>query len=209
MNSVRRMLLAAAIGVPTGVGGFLLAERLLGWEGAASNGPAVASRGVPALGGPFQLTSHRGERVDEKTFRGKVQLLFFGFTNCPDVCPTALNLMSEMLDRLGQDGRDIQPLFVTVDPDRDTVEVLARYVEAFHPAIVALTGSGSEIDAIAKAYRVYYQKVPSSSGLGYVMDHTATIYVIDRNGAFRATLDLHQAPDDALNVLRRFAVPGS
>lgn len=208
MNLMRRMLLAAAIGIPTGAGGFLLAERLLGGENAATDGPLAPSRGMPALGGPFQLTSHRGDRVDEKTYRGKVQLIFFGFTNCPDVCPTALNLMSELLDRLGPDGRDFQPLFVTVDPDRDTVDALARYVEAFHPTIVALTGTGAEIDAIAKAYRVYYRKVPSSSGLGYVMDHTATIYVLDRDGAFRSTLDLHQAPDDAINVLRRFVVSG-
>ena len=203
MTPSRRVLLAAAVGLPASAIGFALSE----WierRFMNSSDAAVALRGIAGIGGPFRLSSHRGERVDETSFRDKMQLVFFGFTHCPDVCPTALALISEMLDRLGPDAAGFQPLFVTVDPERDTPQVLARYVEAFHPSMVGLTGTLDEIEGIAKAFRVYFKKVPSSSGLGYVMDHTATIYVLDRAGVFRATLDIHQTPGDALDVLRRF-----
>ena len=202
MTPSRRVLLAAAVALPASALGFVLSE----WierRNVSTDDAAVSSRGIAGIGGAFGLTDHRGNRVDETTFRGKVRLLFFGFTHCPDVCPTALSLISDLLDRLGADAATIQPLFVTVDPERDTAEVLARYVDAFHPSIIGLTGTLAEIEGIAKAFRVYFKKVPSSSALGYTMDHTATIYVLDRGGAFRSTLDIHQAPDDALAVLRR------
>lgn len=205
MTTSRRLLLAVAIGLTVG---FLTVQIIERWTTDSGDRP-VPLRGIPGIGGPFRLTSHRGERVDETTFRGKVQILFFGFANCPDVCPTALNLMSELLDRLGSDARQFQPIFVTVDPARDTTEVLARYVAAFHDSIVGLTGSDTEIATIAKAFRVYYEKVTIDSALGYVIDHTASIYVLDREGVFRATLDIHQAPDDALAVLRRFIATAS
>lgn len=205
MTTSRRLLLATAIGLTVG---FLAVQIIERWTTDSGDRP-VPLRGIPGVGGPFRLTSHRGDRVDETTFRGKVQVLFFGFTNCPDVCPTALNLMSDLLDQLGSDARQFQPIFVTVDPERDTTEVLARYVAAFHESIVGLTGTETEIATIAKAFHVYYKKVAIDSALGYVMDHTASIYVLDREGVFRSTLDIHQATDEALAVLRRFITKAS
>ncbi|MBL8702579.1 MAG: SCO family protein [Alphaproteobacteria bacterium] len=206
MTPSRRLLITTGFTISSGALGFAISE----WierRTIATSGATLPLRGIPGIGGPVRLTDHRRVRVDETTFQGKIQLVFFGFTSCPDVCPTALNLISDLLDRLGPDAAAFQPLFITVDPERDTTEVMARYVEAFHPSIVGLTGTVEEIEGVASAFRAYFKKVPSQSGLGYVMDHTATIYVLDRQGVFRATLDIHESPDTSLEVLRRFTAP--
>ena len=156
----------------------------------------------PAIGGPYTLTNHRGETVTDQGFRGKVQLVFFGFTHCPDVCPTALSLLTDLLEQLGSSANQVQPIFITVDPERDTVEAMARYVEAFHPSIVGLTGSPEQVATAAQAFRVFYRKAPVASG-DYFMEHSGSIYVMDRSGAFRGTLDLHEDPKVGLEKLRK------
>lgn len=201
----RRTLLAIGIAAPAGAAG-LGALEWIARRASAARRKDPPLRGITGIGGPFRLTSHRGERVDETTFRGKVQLVFFGFTHCPDVCPTAMNLIGDQLDRLGGAAAGFQPLFITVDPERDTIDVLARYLEAFHPSVIGLTGTLEEVEVAAKAFRAQFKKAPSSSALGYTMDHTATIYVLDSDGAFRSTLDIHESPEMALDVLRRFAI---
>lgn len=152
----------------------------------ASGRNSPMGSGEALVGGPFSLVDHTGRRVTEKDFLGKYMLVFFGFTYCPDVCPTELQVMSAALDELGPEGDNIQPVFVSIDPERDTPEVLKQYVENFHPRLVGLTGSPEEIAAIAHAYRVYYKKVESSGASGdYEMDHSTTIYLMDREGRFR------------------------
>lgn len=147
------------------------------------SGPAGS--GEALVGGPFSLTDHTGRHVTEKDFLGKYMLVFFGFTYCPDVCPTELQVMSAALDELGAEGNTIQPVFVSIDPERDTPEVVKQYVENFHPRLVGLTGSPDDIAAIARAYRVYYKKAPGGSETDYEMDHSTTIYLMGPDGGFR------------------------
>jgi protein SCO1/2 len=147
----------------------------------------VASIGRALVGGPFSLINHKGQRVTDKDYRGKLLVVMFGFTFCPDVCPTELQLIAAALDKLGARADEIQPLFISIDPERDTPERLATYVKSFDPRIIGLTGQPSEIDAAAKAYRVYVKKVPDpKSTAGYTVDHSALIYLMDRNGEYRA-----------------------
>jgi cytochrome oxidase Cu insertion factor (SCO1/SenC/PrrC family) len=156
----------------------------------------VRSVGQALVGGPFTLTDHTGKRVTDQDFRGKFVLMFFGFTNCPDVCPTALQVMAAALDKLGRNAERITPVLVSVDPEHDTPLVLAAYVASFHPRLVGLTGSQSEIDAIAKAYRVYVKKVPDpKSTAGYTMDHSSIIYVMGPDGAYRSHFTHATSPD--------------
>ena len=151
---------------------------------------------IPAVGGPFSLVAHTGQPFTERNLEGKVRLVFFGFTSCPDVCPTALTLMTGLLDELDPKTlEEVRPIFVTVDPERDTVEVMKDYMSAFHPAIIGLTGTTATVDAMTKAYKVYYTKVPSEDGKDYTMEHSAGIYLFDRQGEFAGTMDLHEDPE--------------
>ena len=147
----------------------------------------LTSVGRATVGGPFELTDHTGKRVTDKDYRGKFMLVFFGFTFCPDVCPTALQVVAAALDKLGPKADRVQPLFITIDPERDTPAAMASYVSSFHPRIVGLTGSLAEIQAVAKAYRVYYQKVKDErSSAPYTMDHTSIIYLMGPTGELAA-----------------------
>jgi protein SCO1 len=154
-------------------------ERLLPAAGVRSMGQAL-------IGGPFTLTNHKGQRVTDRDFRGRYMLVFFGYTFCPDVCPSALQVVSEALNKLGPKADRFVPIFISVDPEHDTPAQLASYVESFHPRLVGLTGTQAEIDAVVKAYRVYYHKVPDpKSSAGYSIDHTSLIYVMGPDGAYR------------------------
>jgi len=154
-----------------------------------------------AIGGPFQLVDTEGRPVSEAIFAGKPHLVFFGFTRCPDVCPTTLADMSLLVDDLGADARDLVIAFVTVDPERDTPEVMKSYITSFSDRIVGLTGSEAKIEAMVTAYRAYRRKVPQ--GDDYSMDHTASVYLFDRTGAFRGTLDFHEDEKTRLEKVRR------
>ena len=141
--------------------------------------------GKALVGGPFSLTDSSGKRVTDKDFRGRDMLVFFGFTSCPDICPASLQLMSTVLDKLGPKADRITPIFITIDPERDTAPKLDEYVKHFSPRIVGLTGTPEEIATAAKAYRVYYNKVPNKTVPGnYTMDHTGIIYLMDANGDY-------------------------
>ncbi|NMD08538.1 MAG: SCO family protein, partial [Phyllobacteriaceae bacterium] len=143
------------------------------------------SSGVALVGGPFTMVKHTGEPVTEKSFAGKPMLLFFGYTFCPDVCPTELQVMAEALRQLGDRGTDIQPIFVTIDPARDTPAVMAAYVAAFGEQFVGLTGTPEQVKQIAGAYRVFYQKVDNKDAPDtYLMDHSSIIYLMDGEGKF-------------------------
>jgi protein SCO1/2 len=155
-----------------------------------------------SVGGPFTLTDQNGKTVTDATFKGEPFLVFFGFTHCPDVCPTTLYEMSEVLKRLGPDAKKTAALFVTVDPERDTPEKMKQYVSSFHPRIFGLTGTQAQIDAIKKEYRVYSKTVPTKDG-DYTMDHTAVVYLMDKNGRFIAPFNMARSADEAAADLQK------
>lgn len=142
------------------------------------------SVGKALIGGPFELTSHDGKRVRDAKYRGKLMLVYFGFTYCPDICPAGLQVISAALDNIGAQSDKVAPLFITVDPERDTPEQLKSYVSSFHPSLTGLTGSAEDISAAAKAYRVYYRKAQDPSLSEYTMDHTSFVYLMDDKGDF-------------------------
>ncbi len=143
------------------------------------------STGTASVGGPFSLTDHTGKRVSDQDYTGKFLLVFFGFTHCPDVCPTELQVISAALDKLGDKANAIQPLFITIDPERDNADVLAEYMSNFHNSIKGLTGTPEEIASVAKKYHVYYRKVEDKDAIdNYTMDHTALVYLMDKSGKF-------------------------
>jgi protein SCO1/2 len=156
--------------------------------------PAPRQGAGGSVGGPFALTAQDGSTFTDEALKGAPFTVFFGFTHCPDICPAALTEMSAVLEAAGSRGERLRALFVTIDPERDTREVLADYVSNFDKRIVALTGSREQIEAMAKAYRAYFRKVPLT-GDDYTMDHTAAVYLMDRNGRFVKTLDMKRPPD--------------
>jgi cytochrome oxidase Cu insertion factor (SCO1/SenC/PrrC family) len=136
------------------------------------------------VGGPFSLTDHTGQRRTEAGWPGQLKLVYFGYRFCPDVCPTDLQAIAAALDALGPLGDRVQPLFVTVDPARDTPEELARYVPSFHPRLIGLTGTDAEVRAVARAYKVYAEKTEDPRLGGYVIDHSAFIFLLDNDGKY-------------------------
>lgn len=164
--------------------------------------PQEATR--PSLvGGPFQLVDQNSRAVTDQDFKGKPFVVFFGFTNCPDICPTTLFEISEVLKRLGPDADKTAALFISVDPERDTPEKLKDYVSSFHPRIFGLTGTPEEIATVEKEYRVYAKKVPLKDG-DYTMDHSAVVYLMDKQGRFVAPFNLKKSADEAANDLKRY-----
>ena len=169
-------LVVLVIAAITGLGALWL-------TGSLPKGPI--GTGTALVGGPFTLTDHNGKRVTDQDFRGKYILIFFGFTFCPDVCPSELQVMSAALDELGPEADKIQPVFITIDPERDTPEAMKIYVSNFHPRMVGLTGSPEDIAAVAKAYRVYYAKAKGTEDKpDYLMDHSTILYLMGPDGKF-------------------------
>jgi len=156
-----------------------------------------------AIGGPFQLVDNNGQQVTEKTLQGRPSLIFFGFTHCPDVCPTALFEMSEVMRALGPDAARVNAYFISVDPERDTVAAMKDYLSSFDPHLKGLTGSPEAIAQVVTSYRVYAKKVPQKDG-DYTMDHTALIYLMDRKGNFVKPFDLKRTPDEAAAELKTY-----
>jgi protein SCO1/2 len=165
-------------------------------RGAA--GTALAS----AIGGPFHLIDQNGKPVSDADLKGKWQLVFFGYTHCPDTCPTALNEIALALDRLGMKRDEVEIVFITVDPERDTPDVLKSYVQSFDAPIIALTGSPDAVAQAAKAYRVFYAKHPRGDG-DYDMDHSAVIYVMNPEGRFTATFTPDSSADAIVQRLQK------
>jgi protein SCO1 len=154
------------------------------------------------IGGPFSLVDHRGKLVSERDYLGKPSLVFFGFTFCPDVCPTTLFELSNLLKEMGPDADRLNVLFITVDPDRDTPKQLAQYLSSFDPHITGLSGSSKNIETVMREYRAFARRVPLAAG-GYTMDHTATVYMINRKGSFFGTINYQEPEETARAKLRR------
>jgi protein SCO1/2 len=163
----------------------------------------VAGPPPSSVGGPFNLVDQDGKAVSDADLKGKPFLVFFGFTHCPDVCPTTLFEVSEVFRTLGKDAERVNALFVTVDPERDTSEQLKVYLSSFDPHLRALTGDTAAIAAMEKAYRVYSKKVPLEGG-DYTMDHTALVYLMDKKGRFVAPFSLKRTPAEAAADLRKY-----
>ncbi len=164
--------------------------------------PSGRQTAAASVGGPFALTASDGRTVTEREFRGAPHLVFFGFTHCPDICPTKLFEISEVLGALGERGRNVRALFITVDPARDTPEALKSYTASFDPRIVGLTGDQPAIDAVVKAYRAYARRVPTKEG-DYTMEHTSLVYLMDRDGGFVGAFNTARPPGDAAAELAR------
>jgi protein SCO1/2 len=158
-----------------------------------------------AIGGPFKLVDQNSKPITDQDLKGRPFLVFFGFTHCPDVCPTTLFEVSEIFRALGPDAgaKDIRALFVTVDPERDTPAVLKDYLSSFDPRVIGVTGAAAAIAAVEKAYRVYAKKVPLDGG-GYTMDHTALVYLMDKDGRFVAPFNIKRRPEEAAADLKRY-----
>lgn len=157
----------------------------------------------PAIGGPFSLIDNNGHTVSDADFRGKLMLIYFGYTFCPDVCPTTLGNMAQALDMLSPEQQaEVVPIFITVDPERDTVDQLAQYVDAFSPAFVGLTGTPDQIAPVLKEFRVYARKTEGKDG-NYSMDHSSILYLMDRSGKYAAHFTGDIAPHDIASALKR------
>ncbi len=154
------------------------------------------------IGGPFTLINQDGETVKDTNYRGKYLIVYFGYTYCPDMCPTGLTVMARTMDLLGPDADKVQPLFITIDPTRDTPEKMKQYVASFHPRIVGLSGSPDQIATVAKAYKVYYAKGENVDNNDYMMDHSTAIYLMDPNGAFITTFAEDADPKSMADTLR-------
>ena len=195
LRSSRRMLRVVLLGIFT-VSSFLGARYPM-----AEQDTAVSEA---VTGGPFQLTSHRNEQVTDATYAENHMLIYFGYTFCPDLCPLGLQTMMTAYDELLKVTQDaVTPIFVTIDPERDTVSVMADYVDLFHPDLIGLTGSSDEIAAIAKAYRVFYAKVTNNeSPADYLVNHSVSTYLMGPNSNYIARFKHDSSPDEIATVIK-------
>ncbi|HEY6832168.1 MAG TPA: SCO family protein [Pseudolabrys sp.] len=192
-SHIALVLSAFLAGLAIFLGVFLYAT---GQMGGGAPGPS-------AIGGPFALIDQNGKAITDEDMKGRPSLVFFGYTHCPDVCPTTLFDMSELMRALGPDASRVNALFVTVDPERDTAAAMKDYLSSFDPHLRGATGDQKSIDAVEKGYRVYAKKVPTDKG-DYSMDHTALIYLMDKQGRFVAPFKLNGKPEEAAAELRRY-----
>ena len=161
----------------------------------------VESQGAALVGGPFSLVDTDGKRVTDRDFRGKLMLVFFGYAHCPDVCRTELQTMSAVMDKLGPEAGKVAPIFISVDPKRDTPEALASYMKNFDPRITGLTGNESDISNVAKAYRVYYRKAGDAAD--YTVDHSGFVYLMDGEGKYLTHFSFNTTPESVIAVIKK------
>lgn len=156
------------------------------------------------IGEPFKLIDHNGDTITEEAFSGKPTAVFFGFTHCPEVCPTTLYELAGWLDILGDEGKDINSYFITIDPERDTPQIMKSYVENFTDRIVGITGSPKDVLKLAKSWHVYWKKIPLDDD-DYTMDHSASIFLVDAKGHFKGTISFGESSDTAIQKLENLA----
>ncbi len=183
-----------------GTTAWILTERLMEPKTVSGEGVVVAPAGI---GGPFKLTSDAGKTVTEKDFAGKYALVYFGYSFCPDVCPTGLQNIASGLDKLGDDAKKVVPIFVSVDPDRDTPDQLAQYVDLFHPEMVGLTGSADEIKKVAKKFRVYYALHKDKDPDNYPVDHSSFTYLMGTDWKLVAVFRHDATPTNIADALKK------
>ena len=193
------MILKRSLLLPLGV--FLVAALALLARCSISRPTATTGAARVPIGGPFALTTQDGAKFSSESLKGKPFAIFFGFTHCPEVCPTTLFDLTQDLEALGPDAAKMNVVFITVDPERDTPELMKTYLSSFDPRIVGLTGTDAEIAAAAKEYKIYYKKVPTDSG--YTMDHTATIFLMDSRGDFFGSSNFQEPEQTRREKLKR------
>lgn len=201
MNKVFTLLIALFLTASAVVIG-LWATGLVQFGAGGKSGSSIVIAGAPQIGGAFELVNHKGEAVTNADFNGKLMLVFFGYTFCPDVCPTEMQTLSVVMEELGDDAGDAVPVFVTVDPSRDTVPVMAGFVEAFHPSFVGLTGSEAQIADIKKRYKVFSQRDENGDPEYYLVDHTSYTYLMDRKGDLITVFAYGTPPEDMVAKIR-------
>jgi protein SCO1/2 len=202
-----RILLAVAIGL-------LIAALIAYWsvsrelqERQAERSTASAGVALPdgiTIGGPFTLTDHTGAAVTDQTYVGKYRLVFFGFTYCPDICPTELQVIAAAMDELGAAAERVQPLFISIDPERDTPAMLAQYVSLFDSRITGLTGTTDQIAGVARAYRAFYAKAPGGDAATYLMDHSTYTYLMGPAGEFLTVFPRGTTPTQMAEAMAKF-----
>ncbi len=191
MTPISRIIVAIAAAATA----LVIALYWPGNDGRDPTRPASVS-GRPSIGGPFALIDHQGRPVTDKDLTGRPILVAFGYTSCPDVCQIMLQNISEALDHMEDRAPKIQPLFISFDPDRDSVEVLAEHLSHFHPAILGLTGSPEAVAAVAGAYKVYYEKVRGPGPNDYLINHSSYIYLMDQKGQYASHFNHQATPED-------------
>lgn len=199
MRTQRTLTIVAAVLI-LATGAFAAYSIYLLSQGRSVGGSVISDASI-TIGGPFTLTDHTGKRVTEADYAGRAHLVFFGFTYCPDICPTKLAETTAVLDGLGSDADKIDVLFITIDPERDTPQALADYVSVFHPRIIGLTGSQEEITSVARAYRAFFRRVPLDGG-DYTMDHSTVVYLFDKAGDFVGPVAMDRDPAEVAEELR-------
>ena len=206
-SALARALIVFFLGLSVlaaGVGGWLWSQR--GGPAVAVTGP-TSSQGTALVGGPFELVDQNGQPRSAADFRGRFMLIYFGYTYCPDICPTSLLSMTQGLDLLAETDPEaavkVAPIFITVDPERDTVETMAAYASSFHEDLVALTGTAEQVAGAAKAYRVYYTRYDDGGG-DYLMDHTSLIYLMGPDGAYLSHFGHTAQAEEIAAGLRRY-----
>jgi protein SCO1 len=176
----------------------------LTWTWLRSNpAPTITTSGTAAIGGPFSLVASDGAEVTNETYRGKWLLIYFGYTFCPDACPTALANISVALEKLGAQAGQLQPLFITVDPQRDTRDVMAAYLKAFDPRIVGLTGSKTQVDSVIKEYRIYAAPQKNDGDPNYPVAHSAYLFLMDPHGTFVSLISGNASGEEIAAWLRK------
>ncbi|WP_169546261.1 SCO family protein [Sneathiella aquimaris] len=194
MNKIFTYSVAALV-----VAGFTIAvlffTGLIPGSRGTSQGSGIIA-GAPQIGGAFELVDNKGNTVTDKTFHGKMSLIFFGYTFCPDVCPTEMQTFAQVMEALGDDAEQVTPIFITVDPSRDTVEVVDEFVQSFHPAIVGLTGSEAQVETVKKMYRAYSQKQEDGDPEYYLVDHTSFTYLMGPDGQLSTVFRYGTTPEE-------------
>ncbi len=202
LKRIAAIVAVVALGAATGFGLRVVLFGDASDRNSSREGPGF---GTALIGGPFELTDQNGARRSDVEFRGKLMLVFFGYTFCPDICPLSLQLVSDVLDGLGSDADKLAPIFVTVDPGRDKPAALKSYLENFSPRIVGLTGSSEEVAATAKAYRAYFKlHGDPAKDEGYLVDHSTLIYLMGRDGKFLTQFTHETPPERMAAAIRRY-----
>ena len=200
MNKIFAFAVAGLVLVGLVVAGFVVSDAMFGSNSKNRSGIII---GAPQIGGEFTLTNHNGEIVTHKDFNGKLMLVFFGYTFCPDVCPTEMTVFVNVVQGLGAAAKEITPVFITVDPKRDTPEVMNEFVQAFHPSIVGLTGTEEQINKVKKAYRAYGQAVNDKEDPEfYLVDHTSFTYLMDKDGTLATVFSYGTSPEEIIAKIK-------
>lgn len=201
LSPVRAFIIVLCVGVLLSTVGVLYLTR--GSDPASLN-ELSTTIGTPDIGGAFTLTDQNGKTVRDTEFAGRQRLVFFGFTHCPDICPAALGNISQALDLLGAEAAKVVPVFITVDPERDTPARLKEYMQSFHPSFIALTGTPEQIRDVADAYKVYFARQHGEDPENYVVGHSGFIYLLDGNGKYLAHFRDSDSPKALADAIRSY-----